>query len=93
MVGVGQVDDRASAISGWVNGVQTRIREKAPLATYFHCVSYVLNNVLNTGNNVSEIRNMYGTVKSVTNFINESVRVETIYKDAPCENGGIGGIV
>ena len=69
---VGQGYDGASAMSGCVNGVQTRIREKAPLAIYFHCASHVLNLVLNTGNNVYEIRNMHGTVKSVTNFINES---------------------
>ena len=37
---------------------------------------------------MSEIRNMYGTVKSVANFINESAERREITKDARGENGG-----
>ena len=75
---VGQGYDEASAMSGCVNGVQTRILEKAPLAKYVHCASHVSNLVLNTGNNVSEIRNTYGTVRSVTNVINSRLRREKL---------------
>jgi len=42
------------------------------LATYVHCASHVLNLVLNTAAAVSEIRNMFGIVKEITKFINES---------------------
>ena len=85
---VGQGYDGASAMSGCVNGVQTRIRKKAPKPTYVHYASHVLNIVLNMENNVSEIRNMYGTVKSVTNFTNVSDKRREIAKDALCENDG-----
>ena len=71
---VGQGYDGASAMSGCTNGIQSKVREVAPLATYVHCSSHVLNLVLNTACAVSEIRNMFGTVKEVTNFVNESAK-------------------
>jgi hypothetical protein len=71
---VGQGYDGASSMSGCLNGVQTKVREIAPLAAYVHCSSHVLNLVLNTACSVSEIRNMFATVKEVTNFINESAK-------------------
>ena len=61
-------------MSGCVNGVQTKVRETASLATYVHCSSHVLNLVLNTACSVPEIRNMFAPVKDVTNFINESAK-------------------
>ena len=85
---VGQSYDGASAMSRCVNGVQTRILEKAPLAIYVHCTSHFLNLVLNTGNNVSEIRKMYGTVKRFTDIINESAKRREIDVDALGKNGG-----
>jgi hypothetical protein len=71
---VGQGYDGDSAMSGCVNGVQTKVRETARLATHVHCSSHVLNLVLNTACSVPEIRNMFATVKEVTNFINESAK-------------------
>jgi hypothetical protein len=71
---VGQGYDGAAAMSGCVNGVQAKVRQTAQLATYVHCASHVLNLVLNTACCVPEIRNMFGTVKEVTNFINESAK-------------------
>jgi len=71
---IGQGYDGASSMSGRLNGVQTKFREIAPLAAYVHCSSHVLNLVLNTACSVSEIRNMFATVKEVTNFINESAK-------------------
>ena len=71
---VWQCYDGASVMSSCVNGVQMRIREKAPLATYVDYAWHVLNLELNPWNNAPEIWNMYGTVKSVTNFINESAK-------------------
>lgn len=85
---VGQAYDGATTMSGHVAGVQTRIREKAPLATYVHCSSHVLNLVLNTSSSVAEIRNMFSTVKEVTNFINESSKRRNIFQEAIGEYGG-----
>jgi len=75
-------------MSGCVRGVQTLIRKEAELATYVHCSSHILNLILNTANSVSEIRNMFGTVKEVTNFINESAKRRAI---AEKELGADGG--
>jgi hypothetical protein len=85
---VGQAYDGATTMSGHVSGVQTRIREAAPLATYVHCSSHVLNLVLNTGSSVPEIRNMFTTVKAVTNFINESSKRRKMFPDTLGEEGG-----
>lgn len=71
---VGQGYDGASAMSGCVNGVQAKVRQTAPLSVYVHCASHVLNLVLNTACSVPLIRNMFGVVSEVTNFINESAK-------------------
>ena len=65
-------------MSGCVREVQTLIRKEAALATYAYCSSHILNLVLNTANSVSEIRNMFGTIKEVTNFIKESAKRRAI---------------
>ncbi len=65
---VGQGYDGTSAMSSCVNG----IKKHALLATYVHCASHVQNLVLNNANSVSEIINMFDTVKEITNLINES---------------------
>jgi hypothetical protein len=71
---VGQRYDGAAFMSGCVNGVQAITKESAPLATYIHCSAHVLNLVLITANTVPKIRNMFGTVKEITNFITESAK-------------------
>lgn len=43
---VSQGYDVASVMSGHRSGVQTRVREFAPLAVYIHCYAHVLNLVL-----------------------------------------------
>ncbi|XP_011407407.1 PREDICTED: zinc finger MYM-type protein 1-like [Amphimedon queenslandica] len=43
---VSQGYDGASIMSGHCSGVQTRVREFAPLAVYIHCYAHVLNLVL-----------------------------------------------
>ncbi|MCH9717061.1 MAG: DUF4371 domain-containing protein [Gammaproteobacteria bacterium] len=43
---VSQGYDGASVMSGHCTGVQTRVREFAPCATYIHCYAHVLNLVL-----------------------------------------------
>ena len=61
--------DVASSMSRCVNGVQTKIRETALLATYVHCSSHLLNRVLNAACSVLEIRNMFATVILLTNHL------------------------
>jgi len=62
----------AASMAGCFSGVQKKVKDVAPLATYVHCTSHVLNLVLNTGSLVSEIRNMFSTVRQITRFINDS---------------------
>ena len=85
---VGQGYDGASSMSGCYNGVQKKIRDEAPLATYVHCPSHVLNLVLNTAAAVSEIRNMFGIVKEITKFINESAKRRAVARSTLGDDGG-----
>lgn len=79
---VGQGYDGAASMAGCFSGVQKKIRDAAPLATYVHCASHVLNLVLNTGSSVSEIQNMFGTVREITTFINESAKRRALARTA-----------
>ena len=85
---VGQGYDGAASMAGCFSGVQKKIRDAAPLATYVHCASHVLNLVLNTGSSVSEIQNMFGTVREITTFINESAKRRALARTALGDNGG-----
>ena len=85
---VGQGYDGAASMAGCFSGVQKKIRDAAPLATYVHCASHVLNLVLNTGSSVSDTRNMFGTVREITTFINDSAKRRTVARIALGDNGG-----
>ena len=85
---VGQGYDGAASMAGCFNGVQTKVREVAPMATYVHCASHALNLVLNTGSSVSDIRNMFGTVREVTKFINDSAKRRAVARTTLGDNGG-----
>ena len=69
---VGQGCDGASSFSGYLNGVAKQIRESAPMATYVHCASHVLNLVLNESSTLPSIRNLFDTISNIITFINES---------------------
>ena len=77
---VGQGYDGAAAMSASFNGVQTLIRKQFPQAIYVHCGSHVLNLVLNSTCSVPEIRDMFGVVSTITNFINKSVIRRDIFE-------------
>jgi len=85
---VGQGYDGAASMAGCFSGVQKKIREFAPMATYVHCASHALNLVLNTGSSVSDIRNMFGTVREVTMFINDSAKRRVLARTALGDEGG-----
>jgi len=48
----------------------------------------VLNLVLNTGSSVSDIRNMFGAVREITTFINDSAKRRAVARTALRDNGG-----
>lgn len=69
---IGQGFDGAITMSGHINGVQKRIRDKYIKAIYVHCSSHKLNLVLNELNSIPEIRNTIAIIKETINFFNES---------------------
>ena len=70
---VGQGYDGASVMSSDKNGVQAKICDKYPNATYVHCRSHVLNLAIASGcNSVSAIRNLFDNVEKLTWFLGGS---------------------
>lgn len=80
---VGQGYDGCSTMSGIDGGVQGIIRQEYPKALYFHCASHKLNLVINDLNNVPEIRNTVGTIKTIITFFRESVLRRTKISNIP----------
>lgn len=62
-------------MSGVYSGVQARIREKEPLATYVHCAVHNLNLVLNDAvKHIPEVEQFYGTIESLYMFFGHSIK-------------------
>lgn len=70
----GQGYDGGSNMSGVNNGVQSLILKKQPLAFYTHCLSHCLNLCLSKACNVPAIKNMMGTIQSVSSFFSNSAK-------------------
>ena len=71
----GQGYDGAANMSGIYSGVQARIREKEPLATYVHCAAHNLNLVLNDSvKNISEMERFYETIEHIYAFFGNSIK-------------------
>ena len=64
----GQGYDGASNMSSDVAGVQARIKETAPLATYIHCNGHCLNLVISKSCRLPQIRNVYDRMQSCCRF-------------------------
>ena len=72
---VAQAYDGASVMSSNRNGVQARVREQHPNATYVHCRSHVLNLAVSSGcNNVPSIKNLFDSLEKLTWFLNGSAK-------------------
>jgi hypothetical protein len=64
----GQGYDRASSMSSARVGVQARIREHAPLATYIHCSGHCLNLVVSHLRALPEVHNVINKLKHYSFF-------------------------
>lgn len=64
----GQGFDGASNMSSSNVGVQARIKEHSPLATYIHCSGHSLNLVLSKSCTLPEIRNVLDRLKHCCHF-------------------------
>ena len=59
-------------------GVQARIREKSPLATYTHCSGHCLNLVISHSCALPVVRNVLDRVKATCLFLNSPKHNELI---------------
>ncbi|CAF2150966.1 unnamed protein product [Rotaria magnacalcarata] len=67
-----QAYDGAPCMSGIFNGCQTVIKRFCPDAEYMHCSSHALNLALIDSCTSHFIRNMFGIIKSIITFFNDS---------------------
>ncbi len=82
---VSQCYDGASVMSGKYTGVQQRIRDVAPQATYIHCHAHILNLVLvDCAKNVSEADEFFQLLQALYVFISSS-KAHVIYTSKQCE--------
>lgn len=61
----GQGYDGTGNMSGLFNGVQARIKERVPTASYVHCKSHQLNLAIVHSSNIPSVRTMMGTVQDI----------------------------
>ncbi|CAI6353852.1 unnamed protein product [Macrosiphum euphorbiae] len=70
----GQGYDGGSNMLGVNNGVKSLILKKQPLVFYTHCLSQCLNLCLSKACNVPAIKNMMGTIQSVSGLFSNSAK-------------------
>ena len=88
---VGQRYDGAAVMSSSRNGVQSKIREKYPNATYVHCRSHVLNLGIASGcRNVPSIRNLFDSVEILTWFLSGSAKRKQLLLESATISGAQG---
>ena len=61
----GQSYDGASAMSSGTTGVQGRIKQICPRATYIHCKAHVRSLAIDKSSELPEIKNVIGVINSV----------------------------
>lgn len=76
----GQAYDGAANMSSETVGLQRRIRDQAPLATYTHCCGHILNLVIVHSCKLTAIRNVIDKMKAVCLFFNNSPKREGLLK-------------
>lgn len=69
----GQGYDEASVMSGQYSGVQKRINDIVPTASFVHCCAHNLNLVISDASKISpSISRFFETVQNVFNFFSSS---------------------
>ncbi|XP_028044431.1 zinc finger MYM-type protein 1-like [Rhopalosiphum maidis] len=77
----GQCYDGAASMRGSYKGVQARIKEENHLAMYIHCNAHILNLCLiDLAKQVSYVRNVFGTLNTLHNFIGASSKRHAIFE-------------
>lgn len=82
----GQCYDGAAAMRGSYTGVQARIRQENQTALYVHCYAHILNLCLvDLTKQVSFVRNMFGAMQSLHNFIHASSKRHAVFESTLLE--------
>lgn len=76
----GQGYDGGANMSGKYRGVQARILNLQPKATYTHCASHRLNLTLLKACNILCIKKLFSTVKEISNFVRDSPKRVDLFK-------------
>ncbi|CAF0940276.1 unnamed protein product [Adineta steineri] len=85
---VGQCYDGASSMRGERKGVASRMIQVVPTALYVHCNGHVLNLCLVDVSEANKhIRNNFGIVKCLYNFIEGSPKRHKVFEDLQKESG------
>ena len=86
---VAQGYDGASVMSSSKNGVQAKVKEVYPNATYVHCRSHVLNLAVSSGcQSVPPIRNLFDSVEKLTWFLSGSAKRKATFLETASREGG-----
>lgn len=85
-------NDGAAAMRGTYNGVQAKIRELNPLAFYVYCYAHILNLCLvDLTKQVACVRNIFGTLQSLNNYIKASSKRNAIYESIWSQSSKVNG--
>ena len=87
---VAQCYDGAACMASQRVGVAAQIREKSPLAHYFHCAVHALNLATSQLNQVDVIRNALGTLETVVAFLTDGAKRGELLRTVQCEKPGEG---
>ncbi|XP_050315519.1 zinc finger MYM-type protein 1-like [Anthonomus grandis grandis] len=72
---VAQCYDGASVMAGHINGLQMKIKNDAPEATFIHCSAHKLNLVLQDGcKSIKECPIFFATLSGIPNFFHQSAK-------------------
>jgi len=82
----GQGYDGGANMSWKYKGVQARILNLQPKASYTHCASHRLNLTLLKACNVLPIKKLFSTVKEVCNFVRDSPKRVDLFKKVITEH-------
>lgn len=82
----GQCYDGASCVSGYITGLQTRVRKEEPRAYYTHCAGRNLNLVAQDGMKmINVIASFLSEMKELVTFIRASAKRFEIFKQIQSE--------
>lgn len=82
---IAQTYDGAAVMASDLNGLQAKVREVAPSATFVHCYAHRLNLVLSQGlKSIPKAKVFFATLGGFTSFFSKSTKRVMMLEDAGC---------